>query len=374
LKATRILILYASVGTGHKAAAQALAKAFALRGADHVRCEDALDYASAVFRQIYAGSYLELSEKMPAVWRYLYERTDKDEPELSRHLRTLIDRIGVTELTGIVRQYRPQAVICTHFLPLSLLAREKRTGRSSTPLYCVVTDYIGHVFWIEPQVDRYFVATAETGQMLIQRGAVAERIQVTGIPVDPAIAHPKDPATMRQIHRLETPPVVMLMGGGLPVEQAERIVHGLARRGFRGTLVVAAGRNSHLEARLRQGEITTPTFSLRGFGFVEHLDDLVAASDLVITKAGGLIVSEVMARGTPMILVNCIPGQEEWNADYAVSVGAGIQLRHLDMLPLAVETLLASSDRLAAQRAAAALASRPEAALRVADAVLESRG
>jgi processive 1,2-diacylglycerol beta-glucosyltransferase len=104
LKATRILILYASVGTGHKAAAQALAKAFALRGADHVRCEDALDYASAVFRQIYAGSYLELSEKMPAVWRYLYERTDKDEPELSRHLRTLIDRIGVTDTSLRLRK------------------------------------------------------------------------------------------------------------------------------------------------------------------------------------------------------------------------------------------------------------------------------
>jgi processive 1,2-diacylglycerol beta-glucosyltransferase len=103
MTATRILILYASVGTGHKSAAQALAKAFAMCRVDHVWCEDALDHASTVFRQIYAGSYLELSERAPAIWRYLYDRTDQDESELSKHLRTLIDRIAVTELVQMVQ-------------------------------------------------------------------------------------------------------------------------------------------------------------------------------------------------------------------------------------------------------------------------------
>ena len=131
MTATRILILYASVGTGHKAAAQALAKTFALRRADHVRCEDALDHASTVFRQVYAGSYLELSEKRPAVWRYLFGWTDRDESELKKSLRTLIDRVGVTELVHMVQDYRPDVVICTHFLPLNLLAEEKRKGRSA---------------------------------------------------------------------------------------------------------------------------------------------------------------------------------------------------------------------------------------------------
>lgn len=366
--APRILILHASVGTGHKMAAQALAKAFAMRRVDQVWCEDALDHASAVFRQIYAGSYLELSEKMPALWRFLYERTDRDETELGKYVRTLIDRIGVTELAGVVREFRPDAVICTHFLPLSLLARGKRTGRLTVPLYCVVTDYIGHIFWVEPQVDAYFVASRETGEMLVERGAAAERIKVTGIPVDPGIAEPKDPAQMRQLHRLERTPVVTLMGGGLPVARAEQIIRGLIWRGFTGTLAVMAGRNAPLEAALT--DESSPALSVRGFGFVDYLDDLVAASDLVVTKAGGLIVSEVMARQTPMILIDAIPGQEEWNADYVVSVGAGIQLRHLDMLPLAVQTLLSSPARLDALRAAAARAGRPDAALKVAEAVL----
>jgi processive 1,2-diacylglycerol beta-glucosyltransferase len=167
--------------------------------------------------------------------------------------------------------------------------------------------------------------------------------------------------------------VVTLMGSGLAVGRAEQIIHGLSRRGLTATLLVLAGRNTQLEANLPP--VTTgPTLSVRGLGFVEYLDDLIAASDLVITKAGGLIVSEVMARQTPMILINSIPGQEEWNADYVVSVGAGIQLRHLDMLPLAVESLLANPSRLAALRAAATKAGRPDAALNVVDAVLGPGG
>jgi processive 1,2-diacylglycerol beta-glucosyltransferase len=365
----RILILHAAVGTGHTTPARALAKAFQMRQVEQVWCEDALAYGSKVFREIYAGSYLELSEKMPTLWAYCYERTDQNETELSKDLRTLIDRIGVTELAALVRQRRPDAVICTHFLPLNLLAWAKRKQRLTVPLYCVVTDYTGHIYWVEPDVEGYFVATPETGQLLARRGVDAARIRVTGIPVDPAIAIPKDPMQMRQVHHLDRAPVVTLVGGGLAVERVEHLIHGLMRRGFPGTLLVVAGRNTKLEAGLQHVR-SSPTLTLRVLGFVDYLDDLVAASDLVITKAGGLMVSEIMARQTPMLLIDPIPGQEEWNADYVVSVGAGVQLRLLDMVPVAVDHLLQCPSRLAELRAGAARAGQPQAALKVAEAVL----
>ena len=273
---------------------------------------------------------------MPTLWAYFYERTDKSESELTRELRRLIDRIGVGELADVVRQRRPDVVVCTHFLPLNLLAGERKRGRLAMPLYCVVTDYTGHVYWVEPSVDGYFVATPETAESLAQRGAPAGRIRVTGIPVDPAIASPKNPLEMRRRYQLERPPVVMLMGGGLAVERVDHIVRGLVRRGVSGTLLVVAGRNAKLLAALPHIE-GGPALSVRGLGLVEYLDDLVAASEVVITKAGGLMVGEVMARQTPMILIDSIPGQEEWNADYVVSVGAGIQLRLAEMVPVAVD-------------------------------------
>jgi processive 1,2-diacylglycerol beta-glucosyltransferase len=367
---TRILIFHASVGTGHKSAAKALDKAFQLKQIEQVWCEDALDYGSKVFRDLYVNSYLELSEKAPTLWYYFYDRADKSETEMSKDLRTLIDRVGVTELAELVRRRRPHAVICTHFLPLNLLAREKRKGRLEAPLYAVVTDYTGHIYWVDPYVDAYFVATSETGQMLVQRGAVAEAIRVSGIPIDPAIAEPKFPLQARQRHQIDQAPVVTLLGGGLAVERVEQIVNGLIDRGLKGTLLVVAGRNEKLQEGLTQVK-SHPNLDLRVLGFIDYLDDLIAASDLIITKAGGLIVSEIMARQMPMVVIDPIPGQEEWNADYVVSVGAGVQLRLIKMVPLAVENLLNSPSRLAELSTGAALAGRPQAAIHVATMVLE---
>jgi processive 1,2-diacylglycerol beta-glucosyltransferase len=109
---------------------------------------------------------------------------------------------------------------------------------------------------------------------------------------------------------------------------------------------------------------------LQNLGFIDYVDDLVAASDMVISKAGGLIVSETLARGTPMLLIDPIPGQEEWNADYVVSAGAGIQLRMAESVPDTVRQLLKHPGRLAVLRASAQEAGRPRAALDIAEHVL----
>jgi processive 1,2-diacylglycerol beta-glucosyltransferase len=147
------------------------------------------------------------------------------------------------------------------------------------------------------------------------------------------------------------------------------IVDGLLATDLAGTLVVVAGRNPALvEALAGRGD--QGRWRLRVLGFVDYLDYLVAASDLVITKAGGLVVSEVLARGRPMLLVNSIPGQEEWNADHVISVGAGVQVRRGPMVPAAVAHLVEHPDEWRALEAAAARAGRPRAALSIADTVL----
>jgi processive 1,2-diacylglycerol beta-glucosyltransferase len=105
-------------------------------------------------------------------------------------------------------------------------------------------------------------------------------------------------------------------------------------------------------------------------GSIDYMDDLVAASDLAITKAGGLIVSEILGRGTPLVVVDPIPGQEEWNADYVVSVGAGVQLRRAELAPYAVRRILSEPSRLAEMRERARGAGRPRAALDIAETVL----
>lgn len=369
---SRILILHASVGTGHKTSARALARAFETRGAAQVWCEDALDYGPSIFRQFYVNSYIELSEKAPVLWSYFYERSDRDDTKLTKDLRTLMDRFGVAELDELVERCQPDAIVCTHFLPINMLGREKRKGRLPQPLYCIVTDYNGHVFWVNSYADRYFVATPKAASMLAQRGVHPSIISVTGIPIDPAIAEPKDRDATQRKHQLQRSPVVTLMGGGIDVDTMRQMTVGLIEEMGVGSLIVVAGRNKELETALQDLHGTT-TVDLRILGFVDYLDDLVAASDLVVTKAGGLIVSEVMARHTPMVVVEPIPGQEEWNADHIVCAGAGLQVRLPEMVPLLVRNLLADPARLQALREGAEREGKPRAALTVAEKILQER-
>jgi processive 1,2-diacylglycerol beta-glucosyltransferase len=369
----RVLILHASVGTGHQRAAEALAQAFARKQAGDIRVADALDYGSELFRRAYSRSYIDMSEGSPLLWRLFYETTDTSEPEwieVTNRLRSLVERLGITRLDRLVRGFAPEVIVCTHFLPVELLLRLKRQGRLPQPLYCIVTDFFAHAFWVTPGIDGYFVGSEMTRDMLAARGITPSIIRVSGIPVDPAISDPKELAEMRARHGLPADePLVTLFGGGLNIQRVRAMVEGILAGDIRGTLAVVAGRNEALTDAL-EGLTDGPAMRLRLLGFIDYVDDLVTASDLVVSKAGGLIVSETLGRGTPMLVIDPIPGQEEWNSDYVVSAGAGVQLRMVESVPGTVQQLLAHPKRLAALRAGAQEAGRPRAALDIAEQVL----
>jgi processive 1,2-diacylglycerol beta-glucosyltransferase len=373
---SRILLLYASSGSGHRSAAYGLAEAFRHQGVADVRVENTLDYGPSFYRELYGDFYQELSEKAPQLWEYAYKLTDKTEEDPHRILedmRVFLDRTAVTGLHDLIASYQPDAIVCTHFQPLPILAEYRSQGKLAQPVFCVVTDYTGNAKWVSPVVDSYFVATPLVRKMLVERGASEQLIAVAGIPVDPAITQPKDQSHLRQVYEIEKQPVVTLIGSALAEERVRWIIQDLLQREIKGTLFIVAGRNADLQKRLSdlQG---SPTLDLRILGFVDELDDLVALSDLVITKSGGLIVSEVMARHTPMLILDPIPGQEHWNADYVVGVGAGVQVRLAEMVPFVVEQILNDTERLNTLRDHARSFGRPRAAHTIARAVLQTRG
>jgi processive 1,2-diacylglycerol beta-glucosyltransferase len=370
----RVLILHASVGSGHKRAGEALAAAFARRQPGQVELADVLDYANPLFREAYARSYLQMTDKLPVLWGYVYEQTDRDLFRFTAEIRALADAIAAWGLRKLLRSYAPDLIVCTHFLPVEVLAARKGRARMHQPLYCVLTDYAAHGFWAYRNVDGYFVATDQTRAQLIERGVSPKLIRVTGIPIDPDIARPKEPAETRAAHALPADrSVVTLFGGGLDSQRVRLMAEGLLNTSLEGTLLVVAGRNRGLQAELSDLK-GARALELRTLGFVDYVDDLIAASDVVIAKAGGLTVSEVLGRATPMIIVDPIPGQEESNADYLAGVGAGIGIRLPEHVPFAVEQLLGDPPRLEQMRETAARAARPRAALDIAEAILSDVG
>lgn len=370
----RVLILHASVGSGHMRAAEALAAAFRRRSPGQVRVEDVLKYTNPLFREAYAQSYLQMTDKLPALWGYVYGQTDRDYFRFATDLRTLVDAVWAWGLRRLLRDYQPQVIVCTHFLPVEVLARRKDRARMAQPLYCVVTDYHAHAFWAYRNVDGYFVATEDTRQQLKARGVPDAVIKIFGIPVDPSISVVKNQADVRQTRQFAAGvPLVTLFGGGLEAARVRTMVEGLLRQDVRGTLAVVAGRNRGLLGEIDDIQ-TSGALELRKYGFIDWVDDLVVSSDAVITKAGGLTVSEVLARGRPMVIIDPIPGQEESNADYLVSVGAAISIRLPQHVPLAIQQLLRDERRLRDMSDSASRVARPRAALDIAESILADLG
>lgn len=368
-----VLIIHATLGSGHVTAANAIRDAFAERGVHDVVTADVFDFGNKLFKRVVTKTYAGLSEQAPMLWKTVYDSTDLTDMKqvtAANRLRVASERRFVTKLDDFVRANDPQVVIGTHFLPAEVLLGERKAGKIGQPIYEVITDYMAHSNWIHAGMDGYFVASDLTHASMSAIGVPRETIHVTGIPVYPTLAAPKTMAEARARHDLAPDEQVLtLFGAALTPAKVRTIVTQLLASDIRGTLFVAAGRSADLMQALEDlgdGE----TLRLRKLGFINYVDDLVVASDLVISKAGGLITSEVLARGTPMVVFDPIPGQEEWNADYVVGEGAGVQVRIANMVAPAVLSILHDPQRLAVLRRNAERIGRPRAALDIADHVL----
>ncbi len=368
---SRILLFHAAVGMGHYRAATALVRAFEATPGIEAQLEDTLDHASALFGKIYAGLYVGIADHIPAFWSQFYNQTDHPPTPLSivALARSLSTTLGVRGLPRLLAAAQPDAIICTHFLPLEVLGPLRQQGLVPL-LYCVVTDYRAHHFWAVEGVDGYFVPTPATADQLVAAGICRTRVHVTGIPIDPAMLAPVDRQSVR--HALGLPtigPVVLLNGSGIATERVRAIALELLAQPVQGTVVVAAGRNHELVAALADLGSTDDT-EFRVLGPQPSLDPLIAASDLVVGKAGGLTVSEVLGRGVPLIIPTPVPGQEQANADYVVAAGAGFCRDTAKGVAEAVITLLNDPRRRAAMAQAARQVGRPGAAPAIAARVL----
>ena len=367
----RILILHALLGDGHRRAAEALA--VALDGTAQVLVEDALDYIHPLARRLWTTGYRRLSEQAPALYKAFYRASDAGDLQtgMSSTLRAgRLSRRYLARIDWLVASYRPDAVVCTMQFPLQLMSHMRHTRVLRAPLYVVVTDYVPHGSWVAAEVERYFVPSEQTAAGFARKGVARRQLCVTGVPVDPELARPKSRAEARL--RLGLPqnrPVLVLFGGGIKPGHLRQIAAGLLAGPLPATLVTVSGRNERMAVALA-GLQPGPEVDLVQYGAVAFVDDLVAASDLVITKAGGLITSEVLARGRAMLLTGSLPGQEEWNADFVCGVGAGVQIHTPAVVAATAFELLAWPERLAQMEAQARRVGWPQAAHKVAARIL----
>ncbi|MFN7971818.1 MAG: glycosyltransferase [Acidobacteriota bacterium] len=363
----RVLILSASAGAGHVRAAQAIERAIQSTGAAReVRHVDALDFTNKVFRRLYGKGYLDMVEHMPVALGWVYDKLDT--PWEKERRRLFVDKLNTRPLVGLLREWKPDLAICTHFLPSEIISWLKAKRRTAVPQAIVVTDFDVHAMWLCHHYEHYFVALPETATHLEKLGIPRERVTVSGIPIDPAFAVPRDRREMRARHGFPIePPLLLVSAGGFGMGATERIFRGLLDLEHEATIVVVCGRNEELRRSisLRASRDARPHQHVHVLGFTTEMHELMAAADLLIGKPGGLTTSEALATGLPLCIVSPIPGQEERNADHLLEEGAAIRCNNLPVLGHKLDRLLEDPERRAALVANARRLGRPRAAFQV---------
>jgi len=365
---TKLLILSVSAGNGHVRAAQALeASARELLDAPEVSHLDAMDFVAAGFRKMYTDGYIRLINEHPGIWEHLHHLSDTTpHSAASQRLRRGVERLSSGALRREVRKRKPDAVICTHFLPAELLKREAEQGHLHCPIWLQVTDYDLHNMWLVPDMAGYFAATDEVAFRMRARGLRADRLHVTGIPVMPAFSRP-DAAELdreRCARELGLDParrVILIVAGGAGVGNLSSLVQRVLGLAGDFQIIAVAGRNAEAKQKLDVLAAQQPQ-RLLAVGFTDKMHKLMAASDLVVTKPGGLTVSECLALGRPMLLISPIPGQEEHNAGYLMEEGAARLAYDAFGVEYKVARLMAEPATLAAMAIRSRALGKPQAA------------
>jgi processive 1,2-diacylglycerol beta-glucosyltransferase len=315
-----------------------------------------------------------LASRAPALWGLLYHSWELAPFRRGANTVRLMDRLNLRRLARVVEREKPDAIVCTHFLPVEALAPARGRAPLDVPLYCVITDFAAHPFWALPHVDRYFVASEAVADELAGHGVARGRIEVTGIPIEPrfAQAHGRD-AARRRLGAASDRPMVLLMGGGSGVGPLADLAERLVNLSARPQVWVVCGTNQKLRREV-EALPAAITGDLRVLGFTSEVDVLLEAADVLVSKAGGLTCSEALVKETPMVVFKPTPGQEVRNARFLESAGAAVHADSVEEVAATVARWLADPPLRARACAAARALAHPHAAETIARAVLGEIG
>lgn len=370
----RVLFLFSDTGGGHRSAFQAIQDAMEIRYGDEVEF-DAVD----VLREMkwplnkQPELYPVVVNNSKLLWALLYRSTDGK--RRVQAIRQFIYMNNRKNLKRVVKEHPADVVVCTHSVIADPTLRAFLTLDERPPFLTVVTDLVTTpTFWYDPRVDRCFVPTDDAYRRGIKLGMSAKQMRVTGLPVNP---HFIDSMTTREEARKEFGldpdlPAVMMVAGSDGMGTIFKMVKAIDAKELKAQLVVIAGRNEDLKAKLEAHDWKTPHHI---FGYVSNhyeMPRIMAASDIIVTKAGPSTITEASIAGLPMIISDRIPGQETGNVQLVVDNDAGVYLPKPEKVAETVEQWLAEGpERLAERASNAKRLARPQAVWDIAEEVWE---
>jgi 1,2-diacylglycerol 3-beta-galactosyltransferase len=313
--------LFSDTGGGHRAACEAIIEAIHCEFNEAVITQmvDFLkDYAPPPFNHL-PEAYPDMV-RVPELWGAMFDISDGRSQ--ARFVTSIFWPYVRRAARRLVAEHHSEMLVSVH--PLATTFALKALGKNHPPFVTVVTDMVStHALWFDQRADLTIVPTEMARQIAISYTMSPEKVRVIGQPVSQLCSAPKgDRAHLRKgLGWSKSKEVILLVGGGEGMGPLAETARAIDESGLDVCLVIVAGRNSKLEAELKEQTWQNPTFI---YGFVHDMPDFMRAADVIVTKAGPGTIAEALIAELPIILYAKLPGQEDGNVDFVVSEGVGV--------------------------------------------------
>lgn len=345
----KILILSAATGGGHLRASRAIEQYIRENSTgNEVAVVDALKSINTVLDKTVCDGYHFLATKTPKVFGQLYRKTNED--SLLSTVLTRFTSVFSQKLIPMMEEQNPDVVISTHPFVTEMVSHLKSKGIVRAPLICLMTDYGPHRAWLAPCVDAYVVSTQDMIPEMEAMGVDRKKIYPFGIPVgDVFFTGGNKPELLQKFGMDPSLPTILIMAGSFGVTNIMRIYKDLTGLPVEFQVIIITGRNRRLYEAFTPVVENSPKRT-RLVYFTDEVENYMHASDLLITKPGGLTVSEALACDIPLAVFDAIPGQEEDNANFLLTHNMAVKLEGGADTAATIRDLLEDSRRLEKMR------------------------
>ncbi|MCM3727919.1 glycosyltransferase [Neobacillus cucumis] len=321
----KVLILTGNYGDGHIQVAQALHDAIQIRyPALEPVIFDFMEWVHPYSNQFSRFIYLQGVKKFPQVYGFIYQKTRKVN-KLSNVMKTLLST-GVGRMLKLIEEVQPKVVVSTFPLAAAVMSKLKSLGLTDIPTVTTITDHTDHSCWIYPFTDHYIVGSTIVRDSLIKLGVEENRISNTGIPIRQQFSQSFQREEIIEKYGLDPHiPTILVMGGGCGmIGEGNSTLQEIDALPNPIQLIIVCGHNDKLRMQLQE-KLKDSKHRIHLTGYIHYVHEIMAISDLMITKPGGVTTFEGIAMELPMLLYKPIPGQEQDNAKFLVRSGVALQ-------------------------------------------------
>lgn len=368
-----ILVVTASMGSGHNKAANAVAEAIKRKyPVNKINVIDFMSTETAYFNSLVKDIYLKMLDHTPSVYEFFYKFTS--DSTKGSTIQSVFAHAMKKDMRELIKKYEADMVICTHPFPCAAASYLKQTGEINIPLITVMTDFCVHQFWLYKNIDIYFTANDLLKKEMVNQGLLEERIFVTGIPVGYNFRVDYNRDDLLTKFKLEKDkPVALIMGGGLGLGGVKNALRQLERLKKDIQILVITGANVALWSEMNE-YAQHSKHKIFVWGYSHNIQEFMSVATFLISKPGALTISEALTRELPMILHDPIPGPEVDNAKFVSDNGAAIWVRHQDTLDAVVREVLSDATILPKLRNNAKVLKKPYASDNIADVIANMLG